>query len=299
MAFIQRILTAIITLGEGKVFNFSFNGSNSVSLTGYRMSAHIIKSGGASQGELQLAIYGLNLSIMNQLSTLGRTPVIIGVGAGANTITLMAGDANGLSVAFTGNISQAYTDLSGAPDAIFNISAFAGLGQALQTINPSSYPGPVDVAVVMSGLATQMGLIFENNGVSVILPAGSYFSGSARTQAEDAANTAHIEWVIENGKLAIWPKNGSRGGLIPIISKDNGLIGYPYPSGQGLVGLKCLYSPTILFGSRIQIVSDIEPASGIWTICGVEAELECQVPNGKWESHLTGTPPGYLTVQPK
>src|ERR1700694_2303725 len=113
MSYSQKIISVTITLASGSFVGSA--SSNTVTLDNYRMSASIIKAGGNSQGELQIRIYGLDLSLMNQLSLLGKTPVFID---GRNKISVSAGDSeNGISVVFVGTILEAYTDLSGAPDA--------------------------------------------------------------------------------------------------------------------------------------------------------------------------------------
>ena len=292
MSFTQKLITATITLAQGSFAGTS--GQNQVTLSGYRMSAKIVKAGGNSQGELSLRIYGLGLPLMNQLSTLGRTPVIID---GKNSISVSAGDSQvGMTVVFVGTILQANIDFSDPPNGILEITAYAGLGQALQTVAPSSYQSAADAAVIMSGLATQGGLTFENNGVSVMLR-NPYFPGSLRSQMQACAEAANINWIIDDGKLAIWPKSGSRGGAVPLISPQTGLIGYPYPSGQGLLGLRTQFNPQLTFGGRINVQSSITAACGLWTICHIDHEIETMVIGGKWQTSVQGTPPGYLTVQ--
>jgi hypothetical protein len=289
MSFTQKIISVTITLAQGSFAGTS--GQNQVTLDGYRMSAQIVKAGGASQGYLQLRIYGLDLALMNQLSTLGRTPVIID---GRNKISISAGDSEtGIAVVFVGTIYEAYTDLSNPPDAIFHVAAFAGLGEAMQTVASASYGAAADAANIMSSLATQAGLTFENNGVSVMLHS-PYFPGSLRKQMQDCAEAANIDWIIDDGKLAIWPKIGNRGGAVPLISPDTGLIGYPFPSGQGRIGVKCLFNPQISFGAQFRVQSSITPANGTWTACHVTHDIESQMPNGQWMTVLQGLPPGYL-----
>lgn len=294
----KKILEVTFTLeaeknSQGNITSqpvFTGTTSNSVTLSGYRASAHIVKAGGTSMGECQLKIYGMSLSLMNQLSTLGRTPVIIG----RNFVTVTAGDSkNGMGLVFKGTISQAYTDLGSAPDSAFMVNAFSGLVEAMMPIPPTSYQGSADAAVIMSGLATQMNLAFENNGVSVML-SNPYFPGSARSQAEACAKAAGIDWIIDLGILSIWPKGGSRGGAVPAIGPDSGMIGYPFPSGQGLLGLRCFFNSGITFGGKIAVMSSIQPATGTWTICHVEHDIDCELPNGNWMTTVAGTPPNYL-----
>lgn len=307
MAFTKKIINVSFTLApavdaKGNITSqptFAGGNNNKVDLTGYRVVANIVKGGGiSSQGTLTLRVYGMSLSLMNQLSTLGKTPIYV-LGPQMNQISITAGDETGTSLVFQGAISQAYTDLSGAPEAAFNISAFSLLYQAVQTIAPTSYKSPVDVATVLQSLAQQMSLKFENNGVSVILPT-VYLHGSALNQCTDAIQMANIEWNQgDNGILAIWPKGGARAGNVPLISPANGtLVGYPYPSGGGLLGLKTVFNPDLVFGTKIQVETSITPAVGIWTICSLVHDIESEVFGGQWFTTLVGTPPGYLTVNP-
>lgn len=273
---------------------FAGSNANEVTLRGLRISCNIHKAGGASQGEAQVKLYGMSLTLMNQLSTLGRTPVIIG----KNEISISAGDdANGLALIFKGTIAQAYTDLGGAPEGIFQVSAYSLLYQAVQSLPPTSFKGGVGVALVLQNLATQMGMSFENNGVVTQL-SNPYFEGSAKSQAEAAVRAAGIEWnACDNGILAIWPKGGSRGGSVPLISAATGMVGYPYPSGQGLLGVKTAFNPDINFGAKVEVDSIIKPAVGLWTVCSVDHDIEAEFPGGQWFSSVLGTPPGYLVVR--
>ena len=301
MSFTQKLITATIQINSGNALTpgtapASFagkGGANTVTLSGYRISAKIVKAGGNSQEEAAVRIYGLGLSLMNQLSTLGKTTVVLT----NNLITLAAGDSStGLSTIFAGNIASAVINLSDPPNGILEITAYAGRYQALQTVAPSSYQSAADAAVIMSGLATQGGLTFEKNGVSVMLR-NPYFPGSLRSQMQACAEAANINWIIDDGKLAIWPKTGYRDGPVPLISPQTGLIGYPYPSGQDLLGLTTQFNPQLTFGGRINVQSSITPACGIWTICHLEHEIETMVIGGKWESKITGSPPGYLAIR--
>lgn len=298
MAFTKKRIDVSFTLFPNVDLNgavttpnyFDSTGGNTVELTGYRVSASIIKAGGiASQGQLQLRIYGMSLSLMNQLSTLGKTPIQVA----RNIITVSAGDDNGVSLVFKGTIYSAVQDFSAAPEVAFDVTASSLLYQAVQTIPPTSYKGTVDAALILQGLATQMGMSFENNGVSVIWE-NVYFPGSALTQAKDVIAAADIEWNQgDNGVLAIWPKGGYRNLPVPLLSASTGMIGYPYPSGNGLLGVRSIFNPQINFGARVQVDSIIKPAVGLWFVTSLAHDLESEIPNGAWFTSIVATPPGY------
>lgn len=288
-SFTEKLMSVTFTLGTG---SFGTSGSNQNTVSNLRMSAAIVKAGGASMGTTQLRVYGMDLSTMNQLSTLGKIPLTLR----NNTVAISAGDTEaGLGLVFEGTIADAWVDLQAAPEAKFHVTAMAGLIQAVKSVPPASYQGSADAATVMSSLAAQMGLTFENNGVSVQL-LNPYFPGSARDQAMACARAGGFNWIIDNGKLAIWPRNGSRGGAVPLISAATGMIGYPQFTSTG-VALKTIYNSSIGYGASIQVQSQIPNANGKWTVYKMAHDLECQMPNGKWETSLEAAPVGYAPVK--
>lgn len=291
MAFISRLLSVTFALGEG---SFGSDGANNVTLDGLRISAHVQKAGGPSMGTLSMEVYGMTFSKMNKLSTLGMAPQLVR----RNTVTLQAGDAtNGLGTVFQGTITNAWADFQGQPDVAFHVEAHTGLIEAVKPAPVSSYPGPTDVATIMSSLASQMQLDFENNGVNVKL-SKPYYYGSARNQAKAVADAANINWIIDNGKLAIWNKGQSRGGTVPLVSPTSGLVGYPAYTSKG-IALRSIFNPSIGFGSKIQVQSSLDPANGEWVVYSLEYELQSNLPSGQWFSNIQATRPGNVVLPQK
>jgi baseplate hub protein gp41 len=229
---------------------------------------------------LELTVYGLSKSTINRLSTLGMRLNLVP----QNSIVLEAGDdSSGMATVFTGYILAAIANFNAQPDVAFYLSAFTLAPQSVEPAKASSFKGTADVATIMSGFATQMGLKFENNGVQVTLQ-NPYYSGSVKTQAQTCVDDAGIAWNHGDlGILAIWPKFGSRGGLVPLISPQTGMIGYPTYSALG-VDVRTLYNPSVGFGSKVQVQSSIEAACGVYSVCGLAHHLACEMPDGPWFS---------------
>ena len=286
-SFVRRRLEVAYTLGKD-----TFDGiRDTINLSGQRMSATIAKPGGGVQGTLQLRIYGLTPENMNKMMVLGAAPLAINKG---NTVMLKAGsgDGNAPTTAYYGTITNAWPDFEGAPDVALNVTAFGAIDVAMQAIPPSSYKGAADVANIMADLANKMGKRFENNGVSVML-SNSYFPGSAYSQAEAAAEAAGIHMAIDDGTLTIWPRGGSRGGEIPLVSATTGMIGYPMLNQLG-IEVRTLYNPAVTFGAKIKVESILQPACGEWQVSALYHNLECETPDGAWFSRLSCLRPGYL-----
>ncbi len=303
MSLIERLLTVSFTLSTG---TFQESGTNTLTVSGLRTSARINKAGTPNYSSLDLAIWGLTLSEMNQLSTLGM--YINSQNVPKDTIAVRAGDSKTMSTAFIGTIANCYLDAASAPDVPLRIQAFTGMAENAAPAASTTFNGPVDVAVVMKALADQMGLGFENNGIHRTLT-NPYLWGSAWQQADQAAEATGILWNIVDDRgsptLAIWPRGGFRGfaqGLgiaggagnfpnratstsIPVIAPppDGGMIGYPTFSRFGL-SVRTEYSPALAQGFVVQVKSSLSPANKRWSIYSLDHWLESKMPNGKWES---------------
>ncbi|MGI4814259.1 MAG: baseplate hub protein, partial [Janthinobacterium lividum] len=145
---------------------------NTLIAKGLRVHATISKPG-MVPGIAQVRIYGLSLSAMNQLSTIG----IVRQAANGNEITISAGDDNGTSVCFQGQINECYADLNESPDSPLVVHAQTGLLNQLAPAQATSYAGSVDAAQVLAYLASASSPILqlENNGVAGIMLSNPYY----------------------------------------------------------------------------------------------------------------------------
>jgi len=283
-SFIERLLSFEIALGKG---NFGESGASTVTLSGYRAVVTIVKQGLGAFGQAEIRIFGLDFNIMNQISTLGSS--YLQATQRRNQVVINAGDAvNGMAQVFSGTIVMARADFTAAPDASFVILAQTGLYFAMKPVSPLSFSGSVNVATIMSNIAAQMGIGFENNGVSVILN-NPYLPGTAYQQAAAAARAANINWTIdaETGPLAIWNKGQSRGGKIPLYTPETGMIGYPSYTQNGIT-VRAIYTPgnDPLMGGQVQVQSSLQPATGNWIVYAATYELASQMPGGDWSMTL-------------
>ena len=283
----NRKIDVKFQLGTG---SFGESGYDTVQISGHRVLAKIVKAGGRSMARLQLRVYGMTLSTMNQLSTLG----MVATWQRRNTVTLLAGDDSGTSIVFIGTIVNGYADFQAMPEVAFQVDAYSGLIEAVKPISASSFPGTARVDTIMKALAQQAGLNFENNGVSGSLN-NEYFAGSAREQMLACAEHANINWLIDNGTLAIWPKGAPRHGITTQISPSTGLVGYPSYTSKGII-LKTLFNPNIRLGDKINLQSSLQPACGDWVVFNLDHDLEAEMPDGQWFTSMSAARPGQVVL---
>lgn len=300
-SYVQRAINLTITLGEGSIGN---TGSNTVKLSNLRIVVSVAKGGFPSMDRASIRAYGVDPSTIQSVSTLG---IPIPMVRHNNAVLVEAGDAvNGMATLYSGFIQNAWADYDEAPETSLNIAAWGGADQAVFPIPPLSQPTSFDVATVLSGLATRMQWKFENNGVSVQLPAG-YYPSSALEQCHAIARDSNIELYADTGTspitLAIWPKTGTRSGQVPVISPQTGMIGYPKYRDQGL-SFKTIFNANLRIGGVVQIQSTVGQApttvgpgqavpagtqsggpSGTWyVVAPLTHNLASQMPGGPWYS---------------
>ncbi len=223
----------------------------------------------------------MKLSDMNQLTTLGDGASYIG----ENYISVYAGDASqagNLPFAFQGIIGHAFPDGALQPQVGFVLRATPTAWIDAQNSTPTSVNGSADVAQLMSQLASQAGLQFENNSVSVKIR-NPYLYGSIGNQIRDLARWAGIEHVIDRGTLAIWNPGQARGSNEILISTQTGMKGYP-SFNQKQIFVTTLYNPALTNGVRIRVQSEFTAACGLWSVNHAFHDLESNVPKGKWFS---------------
>lgn len=277
MTFLRKNLDVSFELKNG-----SFGGGgNTAYIKGLRISAHILLPGAPDMGQLQAAIYGLPLSAMNQLTTMGRQFAL----RETNKIKLFAyEDGQQPSLVFSGTIADAWADAQAMPQVCLRVAAHAGLDANVKDADATTIKGPVKVDQVMKQICQKAGWQFENSGVDVMLR-NPYFPGSAYRQAIQAMRAARCLMTVDKDTLAIWKPGGSRSGSSALVSPQTGLVGYPRYR-QSAVEVTTLYNPSIQFGGQIQIQSDLTPACGTWPVVYVEHELESETPHGKWFSQI-------------
>lgn len=283
-------------LFEHRKINVTFVGNETIKLTDHRVTARIASIGDPNIGSAQLQIFGMTLEKMNKLSTYGRAFMTPNYNY---QIIIEAGDrVNGMNRVFFGFIQQAWGDYQDMPNVPFHVLAYAGpsvqVDQGGQNWN--SYEGPTDVAQMMENLAGKMGFQFENGGVNLKLMS-PYHYGSPLRQAQLIREAADINMVLENGVLAIWPRNKPRSGEGPYISKETGMVAEPSFTDYGVM-VRTEFTKPVKYGTNMTIKSIIEPANGPWSIKQVDYDLAAEMPNGPWFVTLQGSKPDQLVPFP-
>jgi hypothetical protein len=275
--FTKKRLDLTITLGTGDLGDTV---GETVTLSGFRMSVDVVNAVGDGMGTVQLRAFGLKQEMMNRLTSIGTYKTDFRL---KNKIRIDAGDEeSGMKYIFHGMITNSWADYSSAPDVSFNVLAGSGAEALLKPVSAISFKGSADVAEIMAGLAKTMGLAFEANGVKVKL-SNPYFAGTALMQVRACAQAADIWHKIEKETLVIWPKDAAREGVIPLISSETGMVGYPSMNSNGMT-VRMMFNGSLRIGEKVQVKSSLPTGmgSGRYVVLKISHSLSSETPGGPW-----------------
>lgn len=273
-SFVKRQIEIHLSLLAG---DFG-NGDNVKIIRGLACDVSIDKVGLPSKNTAKVKIYGMLLEDMGKFSTLSfGNPLLMR----RNSISIYAGDEkSGLHLAYKGNVTSAYADFTGAPDVAFVLEAMTGFFASTTPAGPASFQGSAGVGQIIGGLAKDMGMSFQDRGVTTQLNS-PVLNGSPMEKAQAAANAAKCDMIVDDDQVIIAPKGVPRtpAGQEVLFSAATGMKGYPSFSSTG-VTVTGLYRPEVRQGGLISIESVVPRASGSWRVMEIHHKLTAYKPGG-------------------
>lgn len=265
-------------------------GGNTLTVRGLRVACHILNTGGPTAGQMELTIWGLTLSQMNQLVTTGAQYNRMY----ANNVQVFAGDDdNGTSLIWDGAIVTAQIDGQQMPAVCLRVVSQPGGFLTVQPATPLSIQGSADAGDMIKQIAGQIGYGYESNGVTAKL-SNPYYAGSVWKQLYKIAHDAGFEMVVDRKTIcALVPGTPRQGDAVLIAPPALGgnMIGYPN-FDQTNIQVRALFDPAVSYYGTIQVLSEFQSACGLWMVNRLEYQLEARLPGGHWEMAIEGVTVG-------
>lgn len=280
-SFRKRRLQVRLTLAKG---TYKSGEGNSVVISDHAMRVSVEKLGPPDFAKASVEVYGMNLSDIEQLTSLSFHPFKLT----RNYINIYAGDdETGLSEIFAGSITAANGDFSGCPEHKIKIDAEVGFWGRVTAQGPNVINGSQSVASFIETQAAASSMTFRNEGVSSSLK-NCVFDGTPIEQARQAAKMVGADLIIDDDEMVLLPAGGNRKGNAVLLNKDSGLLGYPAITSNG-IEVKAVFNPAFRFAGLFVLESIVPKASGTWRIVKLTHKLSANDPSdGSWESSITG-----------
>lgn len=176
------------------------------------------------------------------------------------TVTIKAGYEGNFAQIFQGSIKQtrkgridgrdSYVDITAADgDHAYN---FATISQPLVSASDASVMKAIQGALANFNVTTGTLPVFAQ----AQLPRGKVMYGTIKDQLREIANNNDCVWSIQDGALTMIPKTAYIASPPLVISSQNGLIGVPEQTANG-IEVRTLLNPSIKIGTSIQLIGTI------------------------------------------
>lgn len=260
---------------------FDKAGNNKISLSNLKATVSLNDVIGRTGSSADITLFGLSLERIAELS--GRAD-----GNMLNTQNINVGVFADESLVFYGVMTSSVANINQAPESGLTIAASANAELRNMAVSPFSARGAQSLSDVINAICTSVGYEAVFNGVNGMTTSGSpHYEGSAFDQLHQICKNYDLAMAVTPpGKVEFWPSTEQRDDVIPLISSDYGLIGYPVFSAGGVM-FQTQYSSLLSIGRHINLKTEVPWASGRYQLSTVRHELSSWVTGGPWHSICT------------
>ena len=176
-------------------------------------------------------------------------------------VILEVGYGNEIDTLWTGNVTNSIPKKSGT-EKILQIESGDGDKALRDAVLDKSYKAGVNIkdiandaiaslkeaGAVAVGTITDLKDQFINNGMTA--------EGLAKDTLDKIVAKQDLEWSIQDNEIQIYPKNGSTGDQVTLLSPKTGLIGSPEKKGKGVNFTALIKSTRIRPGRLVKVEAE-------------------------------------------
>lgn len=233
----------------------------------------------------EVTIHGLSLDEMSEITSVtfkknAQTP---------NKLIVEAGyTENDMTKIFSGEITTAFGDFNSSPDVVFKVNAQSGIYPKVKPESPITIKGEMKTEDIVKQVAESNGYNTEFINKDLGSLKDQILTGTPLEKVQKVGKTVGADVIVDNETIVMLPKGEARIQQgIHVINKDNGLIGYPNFTEEG-IEFTCFFNPKLCVGGLIQVQSIVPRASGKWKITALTHSLTVNSSSGaEWRTEVT------------
>lgn len=273
----QNTLEFVFTNKTGK---FDNNGNDKITISNAKASVSLNSVVGMTGTTTEFTLHGLSVERLADLS--GKADGLLNSDEGQVIyVDILAND----SLVFTGVMTSSVANMNTAPEASLTVNATANADIQRRVARPFSAKGSQDLTEVITAICGAAGYNAAFSGVKGMVTSGSpHFEGSVFDQLNQACSNYGLAMSVSPpGKVEFWPEKKPRDDVVPLISSEYGLIGYPIFSNAGIM-FQTQYSSLLMIGRFIEMKTTLPHADGRYKLTSVRHELSTWTGGGSWHS---------------
>ncbi|MGV3346426.1 hypothetical protein ACGVWS_12045 [Enterobacteriaceae bacterium LUAb1] len=259
---------------------FDESGNNKISVNNVKSSFRMGSYGNYGGTQAEITIFGFSADRLAALS--GKGVGVYNLNHDAR-ISVYAGE----NKLFSGGIYASYANMNAQPETALAMNAIAGLDLKTSSSMAFSHPGAVPVNSMLQSICNFAGFKLNEKGLEGLISQNPYYSGSLLDQIRSICLDYSLWYRIFDNVLTVWPDKFSADDVVPLVSPENGLIGYPVFTQSGIT-FQTQFSTYLSQGRDIELVTSLPNASGRYRLYVVEHFLSSWTEGGNWHTICQG-----------
>lgn len=257
--------------------SFDEKGNNTISISEVRSTVSFQSAGNLFGTQVNVSLFGLSMELLASLSS--KAMGLFGSDTERISMKIYVGD----TAIFVGYMTSSIANMNTAPNSALMITATANADLQNKPSPPFSFNGATPVTSVITAICKAAGYSPYITGLDGIVATNPHYEGSIFNQLEKLCDDFEIAMSVASPTITFWPQNEKKDDVMPLISPEYGLIGYPIFSNGGVM-FQTQFSTLLTTGRNIKLVTSLPHASGTYKLTSVSHELSSWMPDGPWHS---------------
>ncbi|MDM3358718.1 hypothetical protein [Citrobacter sp. Cb004] len=257
--------------------SFDESGNNTISISEARATVSFQSAGNLFGTQINVSIFGLGIEMLAALSS--KAMGLFGSDTERISMKVFVGE----TAIFAGYMTSSIANMNAIPNAALMITATANADLQNKPASPFSFNGATPVPDIINAICNAAGYKAYITGLDGLVVTNPHYEGSIFTQLESLCNDVNVAMSVAPPSISFWPQDSTRDDVMPLISPEYGLIGYPIFSNGGLM-FQTQFSTLLTTGRNVQIETSLPHASGVYKLTSVNHELSSWVNDGPWHS---------------
>lgn len=257
--------------------SFDESGNNTISISEAQATVSFQSAGNLFGTQINVSIFGLGIEMLAALSS--KAMGLFGSDTERISMKVFVGE----TAIFAGYMTSSIANMNAIPNAALMITATANADLQNKPASPFSFNGATPVPDIINAICNAAGYKAYITGLDGLVVTNPHYEGSIFTQLESLCNDVNVAMSVAPPSISFWPQDSTRDDVMPFISPEYGLIGYPIFSNGGLM-FQTQFSTLLTTGRNVQIETSLPHASGVYKLTSVNHELSSWMNNGPWHS---------------
>lgn len=257
--------------------SFDESGNNTISISEARAAVSFQSAGNLFGTQINVSIFGLGIEMLAALSS--KAMGLFGSDTERISMKVFVGE----TAIFSGYMTSSIANMNAIPNAALMITATANADLQNKPASPFSFNGATPVPDIINAICNAAGYKAYITGLDGLVVTNPHYEGSIFTQLESLCNDVNVAMSVAPPSISFWPQDSTRDDVMPFISPEYGLIGYPIFSNGGLM-FQTQFSTLLTTGRNVQIETSLPHASGVYKLTSVNHELSSWMNDGPWHS---------------